>query len=105
MLKLPGSTSNQRSWRFNPQLFTDVKFCEYLETHIKLFFETNDKDDISPTLLWVTFKAYLRGCIISFQSSLKKGNKAAQLELEKQIHQLDRENAQQPSSEKHTEIQ
>lgn len=94
----------QRSWRFNPQLITDVKFCEYIEPHIKLFFETNDNRDTSPTLLWDTFKAYLRGCIISFQSSRKKQNKAKQLELEEQIHQLDMENAQQPSAEKHTKI-
>ena len=72
----------QRSWRFNPQLTTDAKFCEYLESNIKIYFETNDKNDTSPTLLWEAFKAYLRGCIISFQSSLKKRNKAIQLELE-----------------------
>lgn len=104
MLKFPGGASNQRSWRFNPQLLTDTKFCDYLETHIKVFFETNDRDDVSPTLLWEAFKAYLRGCIISFQSSLKRGNRTAQLDLEKRINQLDRENAQQPSAEKYTEI-
>lgn len=89
--------SNHRSWSFNPQLIADAKFCEYLETHIKLFFETNDKNDISPTLLWETIKA-------CFQSSLKKRNKVKQFELEERIHQLDRDNAQQPSLEKHTEI-
>lgn len=103
-LKLGENVPIQRSWRFNPQLTTDAKFCEYLESNIKIYFETNDKNDTSPTLLWEACKAYLRGCIISFQSSLKKRNKAIQLELEKEIHQLDIENAQQPSSEKHTKI-
>lgn len=103
-IKLPGHLPTQKTWRFNPELLTNTKFCEYLETHIKLFFETNDKDDVSPTLLWETFKAYFRGCVISFQASLKKSNKEHQIELEKQINQLDRENAQQPSLEKHTKI-
>lgn len=35
------------------------KFCEYLESNIKLFFETNDKENISPKLLWETFKAFI----------------------------------------------
>ena len=61
------------------------EFCEYLESNIKLFFETNDNENTSPTLLLEAFKAYLRGHIISFQSSLKKRNKAKQLELEEEI--------------------
>ncbi len=94
----------QSNWRFSPQLITNKKFCEYLESNIKLFFETNDNENASPKLLWETFKAYLRGHIISFQSSLKKRNKAKQLELEEEIRQLERENALHPSLEKHTKI-
>ena len=80
------------------------EFCEYLESNIKLFFETNDNENTSPTLLLEAFKAYLRGHIISFQSSLKKRNKAKQLELQEEIHQLDMGNALRPSLEKHTKI-
>ena len=82
----------QRNWRFNSQLITDKRFCEYMESNIKLFFESNDSENTSPTLLWEAFKAshnseraHLRGHIISFQSSLKKRNKAKQLELEEEI--------------------
>lgn len=57
------------------------------------FFETNDKDDVSPRLLWETFKAYVRGCVISFQSSQKKRNSLERLQLEEQIRKLDAENA------------
>lgn len=103
-MKLCDSTKRQRNWRFNPQLLTNPKFCDYLEAHITLFFETNDNNETPPTLLWETFKAYLRGCIISFQSSLKKRNKAEQSELEEQIHKLDMENAQQSPIEKHNKI-
>lgn len=79
-------------------------FCEYLETQKEIFFETNDKDVISPVLLWESFKAYLRGCIISYQSSQKKRNNQKQTDLEEQIRKLDAENAVQPSAEKHNKI-
>lgn len=96
-LRLGDNMPAQGNWRFNPQLITNKKFCEYLETNIKLFFDTNNTGDTSPKLLWETFKAYLRGLIISFQSSLKKRNKAKQLELKEEIHRLDRENVLRPS--------
>ncbi len=48
---------NFRSWRLDPQLLTRKQFCDYLKTQIRLFFEINDKDDISPVLLWESFKA------------------------------------------------
>lgn len=51
-----------------------------------------------------SLKSYLRGCIISSQSSEKKRNKAKQLELDEDICQPDMENAQQPSLEKNTNI-
>ena len=103
LLKSQKNVPAQSNWRFNPQLITNKKFCEYLETNIKLFFETNDTGNTS-SKLWETFKAYLRRFIISFQSSLKKRNKVKQLELEEEIRQLDRENALHPSLEKHTKI-
>ncbi len=48
LLKLDTFTRRQRNWRFNLQLLENKKFCEYLESHITLFFYTNDKDDVSP---------------------------------------------------------
>lgn len=71
-LNLLESGGNYKHWRLDPQLLTRKTFCNYLEEQIKLFFEMNDKDDVSPLLLWETFKAYARGCVISFQSSEKK---------------------------------
>ena len=71
-LRLDSFTKPQRNWRFNPQLLENNRFCEYLESQIAFTNDTNDKDNISPVLLWETFKAFLRGCIISYQSSLKK---------------------------------
>lgn len=56
------------------------------------------------TTLRETFKAYLRGCIISHQSSAKKHSRAEQLVLEEEIKQLDTDNAHSPTIEKHNKI-
>lgn len=53
------------------------------------------------SVLWEAFKAFIRGSIISFESSRRKINKARSLELNNQINLLDRENAQAPSSDLH----
>jgi len=103
-LKLLELRRNFSSWRLDPQLLTRNRFCEYLETQIDIFFETNDKDDISPVLLWESFKAYIRECIISYQSSQQKRNIQKQTDLEEQIQKLDTENAAQLSAEKHNNI-
>lgn len=61
---------------------------------MKLFFEANDKGHGSPILLWKTFKAFVRGCVFSCQSSQKK-----RLQLKEQIRELDAENAAHPSTQ------
>lgn len=99
-LRLCDTPWQQGSWRFNPQLLTDSVFCEYINTHIDVFLETNSKPETAPSLLWEMLKAYLSGCIISFQASKRKHSKEEQLKLEDQIHKLDAENAQHPSKDK-----
>lgn len=92
-VKLLGIGKSQSRWRFNPQMLAEAKVCEYLKSQIEFFFETNDTPGVSPSLLWETFKAFLRGCIISYHTTQNKRRKAEQIELEKQIKQLDIENA------------
>lgn len=93
-----------KSWRLNPQLLTEKEFCDYLKSQIKLYFDINDTSDTTPGILWEAFKAYLRGCIISFESARKKKNTAQIKELEKHIQQLDRENSLTPSPDLHRKI-
>lgn len=90
-------------WRFNPQILTEPSCCDYLKLQMKIFFETNETPGISATLLWETFKAFIRGCIISYQAFQNKKNRTEQLELEK-IKQLDLENAIDPTTAKHNKI-
>lgn len=52
-------------------------------------------------VLWDTFKAYIRGCIISYQAFQRKRNRAELEALEVQIRELDMENAKHPCIEKY----
>lgn len=55
-------------------------------------------------LLWQTFKAFVRGCTISFQYSWKKCNNLEWTQFEEQIQKLDAENAARSSIKLHNEI-
>ena len=99
-LKLHDLKRHFGSWRLDPQLLTRKQFCEYLDTQIEFCFETNS----SPVLLWESFKAYIRGCFISYQSSQKKRNNQKQTDLEELIWKLHAENAAQRSTEKYNQI-
>lgn len=68
------------------------------------FFEMNDTPDISPTLLWESFKAFTRGVIISYQAFQNKKNKNVQRQLEEQIRQLDIDNTKDPTTDTHNKI-
>ena len=95
-LRLGNTTRQQRSWRFTLQLINDSGFCDHTKTHIGVFIEANDKPETTPALLWEAMKAYLRGCIISFQASKHNQSKIEQSKWEDQIHKLDAKNAQSP---------
>ena len=47
-------------------------------------------------LLWDTFKAFMRGAIISAQAYFNKENRKMEQKLEKEIKQLDSENIIHP---------
>ena len=104
IVNLTDFSSTKPTWRIDPQLLSDPAFCDYLHTEIKTFFDINNQPDTSPSLLWETFKAYLRGCVISFKGKRNKQNKITLLNLEKEIHQLDCENAASPSPNLHKKI-
>ncbi len=103
-LKVSEIATTQPLWRADPYLLKGTKFCEYLRIQLELFFETNDQPNTSSSLLWDTFKAYLRGCFISFKGAKNKQNTVALQSLERQLNKLDNENATKPSLELHKKI-
>ena len=62
-------------WRFNSSLLKDPEFDSYLRREWASFLEINDSPETSPTILWETGKAVLRGKIISFSVNKKKREK------------------------------
>uniref|UniRef100_A0A3B3HDP0 Reverse transcriptase domain-containing protein n=1 Tax=Oryzias latipes TaxID=8090 RepID=A0A3B3HDP0_ORYLA len=63
------------------------------------FIETNQKDDISPSILWETLKAVIRGEIISYSAKIKKMKRTTQEELIKSISKVDAQYSASPSPE------
>ena len=77
------------SWRMNAILLMDEKCIKYLADQTDLFLETNDKNGADPRLVWDTYKAYMRGMIISYTSRKKKERTAEQLEIENKLKKLE----------------
>ena len=77
-----------RHWRLNPALLSNNNFVEYITTEWQQFIAENDTPGISPSILWESGKAYLRGAIISFTSAQKREALKKQVDLEKTIHNL-----------------
>lgn len=77
------------NWRFNPNLLTEKSFCQFIDEKIVEFIETNDKHDVSDSVLWETFKVVVRGHIISFESSLKKKQRQRMLDIEAKLTELE----------------
>lgn len=66
-------------------LLAQASFKEFFHTQILLFFDTNDISEISRRTLWETFKAFMRGQIISYVSNLKKAERVELESLNKAI--------------------
>ena len=69
----------------NSSLLAQTSFKEFLHAQISLFFDTNDSPETSRRTLWEAFKAFMRGQIISYVSSLKKAEKAESEAITKEI--------------------
>lgn len=97
------STSSR--WRFNTPLLEDQEFDSYFKREWTFFMEMNDSPNTSPTLLWQTGKAVLRGKIISYSSYKKRKDTKSQLEMEKKIKELENAHATNPTDNIFCELQ
>ncbi len=59
--------------------------------------------DVSVSTVWEALKAYLRGQIISFMANKRKNSEAKQLQLVKQIAEIDKRYSQLPSPDLYKE--
>ena len=74
-----------KRWRFDSRLLKDDKFISYLKSEFRIFLSINSQSTNSPSLLWETAKAYIRGIIIAYSASKKKKQLEQQLKLEKEL--------------------
>lgn len=75
-LDINNLTSLRPVWRMDPRLIKFGIVNDYLHKQLEIFFEKNDTPEVSSGLLWETLKAFLRGCVISYQGSRNKLHKA-----------------------------
>ena len=91
-------------WRFNTSLLNDLDFDSYFKREWASFLEINDSPTSSPSLLWETGKAVLRGKIISFSVHKQKKEKEQENRLTQKIKQLETLNANNPTEETRNEL-
>ena len=56
-------------WRLHPKWLHDTNFLEFVGTNIDEFFKINT-NETSASVRWEAFKAYIRGQMISYTSSI-----------------------------------
>lgn len=78
-----------RHWRLSPVLLSSQCFVDFVTSQCQLFFAENSTPDISPSTLWESAKAFIRGAIISYTSAQKKKALQRQLELEETLNEIE----------------
>lgn len=78
----------QSRWRLNTSLLEDTEFNTLIRREWASFLEMNDSPETSPSLLWETGKAVIRGTIISYASHKKRKQQELENALELKIKQL-----------------
>ena len=67
-----GNNPKSTLWKLNSSLLNNPQVKGELEKAIDTNFKENNNGEVSPPMVWDTFKAVLRGKVISISSSLKK---------------------------------
>ena len=102
-LATPSQTKPSARWRFNSSLLDDPDFTTLIKREWASFLEINDSPEISPSTLWETGKAVMKGIIISYSSFKKKQQQQLEKTLEEKIKQLS--NLQSTIHSEETQIQ
>lgn len=86
-------------WRLNTSLLEDTEFNTLIRREWAFFLETNDSPEISPSLLWETGKAVIRGKIISYSSHKKRKKQELESTLEHKIKLLTHQYSTNPDEQ------
>ena len=85
-----GPIISPTTWRFNTSLLGNPEFVNSVRHHIDTFSHVHRDSSICPLIIWDCLKAYLRGNIIAFSSTLKKKTKTELDCIEQEIRKLER---------------
>uniref|UniRef100_H3A1Q3 exodeoxyribonuclease III n=1 Tax=Latimeria chalumnae TaxID=7897 RepID=H3A1Q3_LATCH len=83
--------ATSKRWRLNTALLTDKAIVDSLKTEIKYFLSLNTASSPSKQTLWEALKAFVRSRLMARASYLKKLRTAKQLDLEKDISELEKQ--------------
>lgn len=84
--------NSPKRWRFPTHLVNDKNFVKLINEQID-FFLTVNKGSASPSIVWESMMAYIRGSTISYSSWKKKQYRAQILSLENEIKTLENEHS------------
>lgn len=85
-----GPPAPSKTWRFNTSLLANQQFIEFMNAHLDTFSAVHQDSTVCPLIVWDTLKAYIRGMIIAFSSSLKAKTKDELQYIEQQIKKLEK---------------
>lgn len=98
-LAFPLYQLQQSPWKLDRNLLADECFCEMTSQKIDDFLNFNKKDYISPSLLWETLKAVIRGEIIVHPAKINRMKRINQEKLIKTVSMVDDQYSVSPSPE------
>lgn len=96
--RISESTPILTRWRINPFWLTLFTPTDRIPDQLQVFLDSHDSLS-DPHLLWETLKAYLRGCIKSSISFVKKNSSRVEVELETHYTQTELAYIADPSEE------
>uniref|UniRef100_H3AE13 Endonuclease/exonuclease/phosphatase domain-containing protein n=1 Tax=Latimeria chalumnae TaxID=7897 RepID=H3AE13_LATCH len=99
-LKLPSpKLIKTLSWQLNTALLRDAFSQKAIENEITTFFENNDGTASTSLILWDSFKASLKGWLISFSTARKKQFQKEWVTIEKEVQKLEKTHTVNPKDE------
>lgn len=78
------------------QSYSIFNFISFVADQISFFLSVNKSLDVSDSVVWEAFKAYIRGQIISYATTKRKNSKEKQISLANEISRLDEQYARSP---------
>lgn len=85
-----GACKGPSVWRLSPRWIHDSKFLTFLKANIDVYFKINT-NQTSASIRWEAFKAFIRGQMISYTSSISNKQHLKLIELERDIKELEEE--------------